>query len=157
MLRCASSLVVAAYADVRLTPRGGALRALPADFLRSRPNLKAFGTFLRDCHMLVSLKWLRDYVDVDVSPEELAELLTMAGLEVDSLEGTGPAFSEVKGAKNLFCKSHPDADNLSLCEVTTGEATYPVICGARNVSVGDTVPLAQVGATLPGGYGIRSS
>ena len=107
--------------------------------------------------MLVSLKWLRDYVDVDVSPEELAELLTMAGLEVDSLEGTGPAFSEVRVARILSVKSHPDADNLSLCEVTTGEATYPVVCGARNISVGDTVPLAQVGATLPGGYVIRSS
>src|SRR4030043_647436 len=134
MLRCASSLVVAAYADVRLTPRGGGLRAFPADFLRSRPNLKAFGTFLRDCHMLISLEWLRDYVDVDVSPEELAERLTMAGLEVDSLAGIGPAFSGVIVARISSVKPHPDADNLSVCEVTTGEATTPLgLCSSRPI------------------------
>ena len=107
--------------------------------------------------MLVSLKWLRDYVDVDVPAAELAERLTMAGLEVDALSEKGPDFRGVRVARILSLKPHPDADHLSLCEVTTGESTYPVVCGARNIRVGDTVPLALVGATLPGDLVIRSS
>ena len=107
--------------------------------------------------MLVSLKWLRDYVDVDVPAAELAERLTMAGLEVDALNEKGPAFRGVRVARILSLKPHPDADYLSLCEVTTGESTYPVVCGAGNIRVGDTVPLALVGATLPGDLVIRSS
>src|SRR5512138_1254347 len=100
--------------------------------------------------MLVSLKWLRDYVDVDVSPAELAERLTMAGLEVDSLQETAPAFSGVVAAKILSLKPHPNADKLVLCELSTGDAVYPVVCGAHNIGVGDCVPLALVGARLPG-------
>ncbi|MBU2226550.1 MAG: phenylalanine--tRNA ligase subunit beta [Proteobacteria bacterium] len=107
--------------------------------------------------MLISLEWLRDYVDVDVSPEELAERLTMAGLEVDSLTGIGPAVSGVRVARISSVKPHPDADNLSVCEVTTGEATYPVVCGAKNIRAGDIIPLAPAGATLPGGLVVRST
>ena len=62
--------------------------------------------------MQVSLKWLKDYVDVDVSPEELAERLTMAGLEVDSLHRNGPAFSGVRVARILSLKPHPNADQI---------------------------------------------
>lgn len=107
--------------------------------------------------MLVSLKWLRDYVDVDVPPAELVERLTMAGLEVDSLNETEPAFRGVRVARIVSLSPHPHADHLSLCEVTTGESTYPVVCGAGNIRVADTVPLAPVGATLPGDLVIRSS
>jgi phenylalanyl-tRNA synthetase beta chain len=107
--------------------------------------------------MRVSLKWLRDYVDVDLSPEALAERLTMAGLEVDGLEETEPAFSGVRVARILSRKPHPNADTLSLCEITTGETIYPVVCGAQNINVGDVVPLAEVGAILPGGLVIRSA
>jgi phenylalanyl-tRNA synthetase beta chain len=107
--------------------------------------------------MLVSVKWLRDYVDVNVPATELADRLTMAGLEVDSLHETGAAFSGVVVAKILSLKPHPDADKLSLCEVTTGGATVPVVCGASNIHAGDVVPLATVGATLPGDLTIRSS
>jgi phenylalanyl-tRNA synthetase beta chain len=107
--------------------------------------------------MQVSVKWLRDYVDVDVSPAELAERLTMAGLEVDSLHETGPAFSGVRVARIHSLKPHPNADKLVLCQVTTGDRILPVVCGARNIGVGDTVPLAEVGATLPGGLVIRNS
>jgi len=103
------------------------------------------------------LEWLRDYVDVDVPPEELAERLTMAGLEVDSLAGSGPAFRGVRVARINSVQPHPDADNLSVCEVTTGEATYPVVCGAKNISAGDIVPLAPAGAALPGGLAVRST
>ncbi len=107
--------------------------------------------------MLVSLKWLRDYVDIDVPPAVLAERLTMAGLEVDALNETGPAFRGVRVARILSLKPHPDADHLLLCEVTTGQSIYPVVCGAKNIRVGDTVPLALVGASLPGDLVIRSS
>jgi phenylalanyl-tRNA synthetase beta chain len=107
--------------------------------------------------MQVSLKWLKDYVDVDVPPEELAERLTMAGLEVDSLCRIEPAFRGVRVARIISLRPHPQADKLSLCEVATGEATCPVVCGATNIRVGDIVPLAQVGAVLPGGDVIRSA
>jgi phenylalanyl-tRNA synthetase beta chain len=107
--------------------------------------------------MQVSLKWLKDYVDMDVPPEELAERLTMAGLEVDSLRRIEPAFSGVRVARIVSLRPHPRADQLSLCEVTTGETTCSVVCGATNIRVGDIVPLAQVGAVLPGGDVIRSA
>jgi phenylalanyl-tRNA synthetase beta chain len=107
--------------------------------------------------MQVSLKWLRDYVDVDLSPEELADRLTMSGLEVDSLNRIEPAFSGVRVARILSIKPHPHADQLSLCEVTTGDATYPIVCGAKNIHAGDIVPLAPVGAILPAGGLILSA
>ncbi len=107
--------------------------------------------------MLVSLKWLKDYIDVDMTPEEIADKLTMAGLEVDSIERVTPGFSGVVVSRILSIQPHPNADKLSLCEVSTDDRTFPVVCGARNIHVGDVVPLATVGATIPGGYTIKSS
>jgi len=107
--------------------------------------------------MLVSLRWLKDYVDIRISPAELVDRLTMAGFEVESIRETGPSFTNVVVAKILSVKPHPEADKCILCELATGDNTYPVVCGAGNVSPGDVVPLAKVGATMPGGYTIRSS
>jgi phenylalanyl-tRNA synthetase beta chain len=107
--------------------------------------------------MLVSLKWLQDYVDIDLSPAALADLLTMAGLEVDAIKTIKPAFSGVVVAKILSVQPHPAADKLLLCEVTDGGQTYPVVCGATNIKAGDIVPLGKIGATIPGGYTIKSS
>ena len=107
--------------------------------------------------MLVSLKWLKDYVDVDLTAAELADALTMAGLEVDEIKQIKPAFTGVVAAEILSVKPHPSADKLSLCEVTDGSQTYPIVCGAKNIKAGDIVPLAKVGATIPGGYTIKSS
>ncbi len=107
--------------------------------------------------MLVSLRWLQDYIDIDVSADELAKLLTMAGLEVDSVEETSPGFSGVVVSKVLSVKPHPNSDKLSLCEVTTGKETFPIVCGAPNVSEGILSPLAKVGAEIPGGYTIKRS
>ncbi len=107
--------------------------------------------------MLVSLKWLKDYVDVDLTPEEIADKLTMAGLEVDAIASVKPGFSGVVVSKILSVKPHPNADKLSLCDVSTGDKTFPVVCGAKNIKAGDLVPLAMVGATIPGGYTIKSS
>ena len=107
--------------------------------------------------MLVSLKWLKDYVDVELTAVQLADKLTMAGLEVDEIKTIEPAFSGVVVAKILSVRPHPNADKLSLCDVTDGVATYPVVCGAKNIKAGDVVPLAKVGAVIPGGYAIKST
>ncbi len=107
--------------------------------------------------MLVSLKWLKDYVDIELTPEELAHRLTMSGLEVEDIKTIRPQFSGVVVAKILSVKPHPSADRLSLCVVSDGNQSYPVVCGAKNISMGDIVPLAKVGAVIPGGYTIKSS
>jgi phenylalanyl-tRNA synthetase beta chain len=107
--------------------------------------------------MLVSLKWLKDYVDIELTAEKLAHELTMAGLEVDEIKTIRPQFSGVVVAKILSVKPHPSADRLSLCSVSDGTDNYPVVCGAKNIAAGDIVPLAKVGAVIPGGYTIKSS
>ena len=107
--------------------------------------------------MLVSLKWLKDYIDFELSAQELADRLTMAGLEVDEIKTIAPKFSGVVVAEILSVTPHPKADKLSLCTVTDGTETYPVVCGAKNIKAGDVVPLAKVGAVIPGGYTIKST
>jgi len=107
--------------------------------------------------MLVSLKWLKDYIDIELTAEELAHRLTMSGLEVDEIKIVRPQFSGVVVAKILSVAPHPSADRLSLCTISDGEQNYPVVCGAKNIAAGDVVPLAKVGAVIPGGYTIKSS
>ena len=108
--------------------------------------------------MKVSLKWLRDYVDIDLDAKALADRLTMAGLEVDALEEAGPSFEGVVVARILSVRPHPQADKLHLCDVSTGgDQVVSVVCGAPNTRAGDTVALAAVGATIPGGYVIKAS
>ena len=107
--------------------------------------------------MLVSLKWLKDYIDFDLTAQELADRLTMSGLEVDEIKTITPKFSGVVVAEILSVSPHPKADKLSLCSVTDGTETYPVVCGAKNIKAGDLVPLARVGAVIPGGYTIKST
>jgi phenylalanyl-tRNA synthetase beta chain len=107
--------------------------------------------------MLVSLRWLRDYVDIKIPLSELVERLTMAGLEVEEIREIGPAFTNVVVARLLSAKTHPETDKYYVCEVDAGEGTHSVVCGARNIKPGDVVPLAKIGATLPGGYTIKSS
>jgi len=107
--------------------------------------------------MLVSLKWLKDYVDIELTAQELAHRLTMSGLEVDEIKTIRPQFSGVVVAKILSVERHPSAERLSLCFVSDGEQNYPVVCGAKNIAPGDIVPLAKVGAVIPGGYTIKPS
>ena len=107
--------------------------------------------------MRTPIRWLQDYVDIDLSPGEIAERLTMAGLEVDSVEPKRPDFSDVVVARVLSVKPHPDADKLSICQVRTGETVYPVVCGAPNVHAGMLSAFAKVGAVIPGGYTIKST
>lgn len=107
--------------------------------------------------MIVTYNWLKEYVDFDFSPEELAHRLTMVGLEVDAMEKLGGGLDSVIVARLLSVVPHPEADRLTLCQVDTGTETLQVVCGARNHQAGDLVALAQVGTVLPGDVEIRKS
>jgi len=104
----------------------------------------------------ISLDWLGDYVTWEGSPAELAERLTAAGLNVESIEEAGRAYPGVVVGKVVACDRHPDADRLSLCRVDmgTGEAVQ-VVCGAPNVRVDQHVLFAPVGAVLPGDFKLK--
>ena len=108
--------------------------------------------------MKISLNWLREYVDYDGTPEALAELLTMAGVEVEGIESRGVNLDKVVVAQVLSREPHPNADRLSVCRVDDGSGSQPprqIVCGAKNFSVGDKVPLALPGAVLPGDVKIK--
>ncbi|MEJ5210343.1 MAG: phenylalanine--tRNA ligase subunit beta [Burkholderiales bacterium] len=101
--------------------------------------------------MKFSENWLRRFVNPPLSSEELAHVLTMAGLEVEALEPAAPPFTGVVVAEVKAVRNHPDADRLKLCEVDVGEgAPLQIVCGAPNVAPGLRVPCARVGAVLPG-------
>ncbi|HXC92661.1 MAG TPA: phenylalanine--tRNA ligase subunit beta [Geobacteraceae bacterium] len=107
--------------------------------------------------MKVTYNWLKEFVDFDLAPEELAHLLTMLGLEVDSMEHTGEGLDDVIVALVEERSQHPNADKLSLCRVNNGREIINVVCGAQNFKSGDKVALAQIGATLPGDFKIKRS
>jgi phenylalanyl-tRNA synthetase beta chain len=97
--------------------------------------------------MRVSLNWLRDFVDVDVGVDKLAELLSFSGLKVESIT-RGRNVSGVVVGEVVSVVDHPRADKLTLVEVTADPTTHRVVCGARNFAPGDRVPLAQPGAVV---------
>lgn len=107
--------------------------------------------------MKVPLSWLEDWVTFDIAPVDLADRLTRRGFYVESVETHGAAFDGVVVARVLEAKPHPNADRLSLCRVDGGAGELSVVCGAPNVRSGMMVPLATVGAVLPGGMKIRKS
>lgn len=110
--------------------------------------------------MKVSERWLREWVDPAVDSRRLAHQLTMAGLEVDTVEQAAPEFSSVVVGEVTDVQPHPDADKLRLCRVRVGESeedTLQIVCGASNVEVGMRAPTALVGARLPGDMKIRRS
>src|SRR6266566_4496447 len=99
--------------------------------------------------MKVPLSWLKDYVDITMSPEELAYTLTMAGLEVEAIEYTGADWGDkIITAQIVHLEKVPGSDHLSYARVTTGKEELGVICGAPNIRQGDKVPLALVGARV---------
>jgi phenylalanyl-tRNA synthetase beta chain len=108
--------------------------------------------------MQISEAWLREHVNPAISTEELVAQLTMAGLEVDSVEPAGAVFSGVVIGEVLSTQQHPDADKLKVCLVDVG-ANEPlqVVCGASNARPGLKVPAALVGAVLPGDFKIKQS
>jgi len=135
--------------------------------------------------MRISLKWLSEYVDLDISSggtqsappgsplaparphpaapslatvEELARRLTAVGLEVEAIERLGQGLSGVVAVRVLTSEKHPNAEKLSVTTVDRGDgAPLQIVCGAKNYRVGDLVPLATVGATLPGGMTIEKA
>jgi phenylalanyl-tRNA synthetase beta chain len=105
--------------------------------------------------MRLSLKWLSDFVEVTVSASELAERLTMAGLEVEAVEEIAPGFSGVVVAKAVAVEPHPQADLLTIAEVDDGARTYRVVCGAPNLQAGRLYPFAPPGAVLSQGRKLK--
>ncbi len=99
--------------------------------------------------MKITLNWLRQYVDFTWSPEELADRLTMLGVEVEGVEKLGGEFDGVVVAQILASEKHPNADKLSVCRVADGSGERQIVCGAKNYAVGDKVPLVLPDHTLP--------
>ena len=97
--------------------------------------------------MRVPLSWLREYVDLEIPVDELSHRLTMAGIEVGEAIVIG-GWPECFVGHVLSVQPHPQADRLSLCQVTTGVEEMEVVCGAPNVAAGQKVCFAKVGATL---------
>ncbi|MFK5947241.1 MAG: phenylalanine--tRNA ligase subunit beta [Methylococcales bacterium] len=108
--------------------------------------------------MQISEAWLRELVNPPVSTEELVEQLTMAGLEVDSVEPAAAEFSGVVVGEVISMEQHSNADKLKVCQVVVGEAkSIQIVCGANNVRVGLKIPAALVGAVLPDNFKIKKS
>lgn len=106
--------------------------------------------------MNLSMKWLRDYVDLDISPKEFSDGMTMSGSKVEGYEIEGESIEKVVVGKILSIEKHPDADKLVVCSVDVGESEpIQIVTGATNVSEGDMVPVALHGSTLPGGKKIK--
>ena len=109
--------------------------------------------------MRVPLGWLRDYVSVELSPRELADELTMRGMEVSAVESAGAGWTDVVVGRVLAVERHPNADTLWLTRIDVGDAggELEIVCGAQNLEVGQLVPTALVGAVLPGERRIERS
>ncbi|HBG00106.1 MAG TPA: phenylalanine--tRNA ligase subunit beta, partial [Firmicutes bacterium] len=106
--------------------------------------------------MLISYKWLQDYVAIPWEPEVLAHRLTMAGLEVEGLTPLAPDLPRVYIGFVLESVKHPGADSLKVCSVDVGDqGIFSIVCGAPNVAAGQTVAVALKGARLPGGLEIK--
>jgi phenylalanyl-tRNA synthetase beta chain len=106
--------------------------------------------------MKFTYNWLKQYVDFAWSARELAEKLTFAGIEVEEMISVGGgALEQVIVCEILSSEKHPNADKLSVCRVTDGKEERQIVCGAKNYKVGDKVPLALPGVTLPGGFTIK--
>lgn len=106
--------------------------------------------------MKVSLNWLRDFVDFSHDENAIGELLTRAGVEVESIETRGASIDKVVVAQIVESNPHPNADRLSVCLVDDGSPERrQIVCGAKNYKIGDKVPLALPGAILPGDLKIK--
>lgn len=108
--------------------------------------------------MLVSIKWLKDYVNTqDLPPAELGEKITRAGIEVDAVIDRSEGLSNIVVGYVESCVKHPEADKLNICQVNVGEETTQIICGAPNIAAGQNVIVARPGARLPGGMKIKKA
>jgi len=108
--------------------------------------------------MKFSELWLREWVDPKISTEELSVVMTMAGLEVEGIEPVAGEFNNTVVGQVKIIEPHPDANKLQVCKVDVGENDLlQIVCGASNVVVDMFVPVAKVGATLPGGMKIKKA
>jgi len=98
--------------------------------------------------MKIPLSWLKEYIDLNVTPAQIAKTLTMAGLEVDAVEKLGLGCEKIVVCKVLEVQKHPQADKLCLATVTDGQEAYQVVCGASNCRPGIKTALALVGSTV---------
>ncbi len=105
--------------------------------------------------MQVSIQWLKDYVDFDETPEEIADKLTMAGVPVENVVRADEGLNKVVTGKLVEVSPHPNSDHLQVCKVDVGEKELlNIVTGAPNVRQGQVVPVALVGAHLPNGQKI---
>lgn len=108
--------------------------------------------------MLVSYNWINEYVDLsNISPDELAEKFTLAGLEVDGMDRLGENLSNLIVGEVLTCEPLEGSDHLKKTTVNVGDETLPIVCGAPNVATGQKVVVAKVGAVLPGDFTIKEA
>lgn len=108
--------------------------------------------------MKFSEQWLREWVSPELTTQQLADQITMAGLEVDGIDPVAGEFSGVVVAEVISREAHPEADRLNVCQVNDGsDEPVQVVCGAPNVAVGQKVLFARVGAKLPGDFKIRKA
>ncbi len=108
--------------------------------------------------MKIPLSWLKEFVNLDnLTAEEIAKELTLAGSEISSIEKIGGDIKGVIIGKILSVNKHPDADKLNICEVNVGDETLSIVCGAPNVREGIYVPVAMIGAKLPNGLTIKKA
>jgi len=107
--------------------------------------------------MLLSINWLNDFISADIPVKDIADRLTMSGIEVEEIIEVGSQWNNIVVGEIMEISPHPNADKLSLTKVNTGGDIYSVVCGAPNISEGLKVPLALEGALLPNGIKIKRS
>ena len=107
--------------------------------------------------MKFSEQWLREWVQPEITTQELVHHIKKEGLEVDGAERVAGDFSGVVVGQVVSREQHPDADKLSLCQVTDGTENFQIVCGAANVREGLKIPFAKIGAELPGGFKIKKA
>ncbi|MFC1827499.1 phenylalanine--tRNA ligase subunit beta [Thermodesulfobacteriota bacterium] len=107
--------------------------------------------------MKFTLNWLKEYTDFDLPVDVLADKLTMLGLEVDNVDDLYQELDPIKVAKIINVKPHPDADRLTLCDVTVGEEAFQVVCGAPNARPEILTAIALPGTTMPGGFKVKKA
>ncbi|MGB7603890.1 MAG: phenylalanine--tRNA ligase subunit beta [Lutisporaceae bacterium] len=105
--------------------------------------------------MLVPIKWLKDYVDINVDANTFADAMTMSGSKVEAVEEMGKEIQNVLVGKILKVEKHPDADKLVITQIDIGSEVIQIVTGANNIKEGDYIPVAISGSSLPGGIKIK--
>jgi phenylalanyl-tRNA synthetase beta chain len=107
--------------------------------------------------MKLPISWLKEWVDVSATPEQVAEALTTRGFYVEAVEQIGRRYPGIVLGFVLEANKHPNADKLKLCRVDSGKGELRIVCGAPNVTAGMVVPLATVGTVMPNGLVIKAA